>query len=322
MNKQCINCKLTKNFDEFQTRKRNDVLEYLGNCRECERLRILKWKQNRSKEKKVEKLAELGITEEIPENHKHCTECLKVKKLEEFGTRKKKTGIFPKSWCHECEKNKKNQSDRKKGVQPKKTTRQCRYCKNEFPTEELSMTYYCINCRDDEVTEGNKRCSQCKEIKKLEEFPYRTAQGCSNPFPRSNCYICNKIVEYPRIRLLKAVQSLENGKKFNNTYELISCTPHFLKNWLEYQFDSKMCWENMGKYWHIDHVIPCSSFNLLEEDEQYKCFKWTNLRPLKGTENMSKSNKIIPKEILNQEIKVNFYKKQMKAQRLNERGSE
>lgn len=318
MNKQCINCKLTKNIDEFQTRKRNNVLEYLGNCRECERLKILKWKQNRTKEKKVKKLAELGITEEIPENHKHCAHCLKVKKLEEFGTRQKKKGIFSKSWCYKCEKNEAIKSNREKGVQPK-DFRQCRYCKNKFPTKELSKTYYCINCRDDEVTEGNKRCCQCKEIKKLEEFSYRTAQGCSKPFPISNCKICHKLIEAPSSRIRAAIKG---NYKAGHTIELVGCKTQFLKNWLEHQFNSKMCWKNMGNYWHIDHVIPCASFNMKIEEEQYKCFNWTNLRPLKAEENMSKSNKILPKEILHQEIKVNFYKKQMKAQRLNECGSE
>ena len=52
-----------------------------------------------------------------------------------------------------------------------------------------------------------------------------------------------------------------------------------------------MSWSNRGE-WHIDHIIPCSSFNLLDEKEQEKCFHYTNLQPLWAAENLSKSNKI------------------------------
>lgn len=41
-----------------------------------------------------------------------------------------------------------------------------------------------------------------------------------------------------------------------------------------------MSWDNRGKYWHIDHIKPCSSFNLEKQEEIFRCFNWTNLRPL------------------------------------------
>jgi len=318
MNKQCINCNLIKNLDEFQTRNRGEKIEYLGRCRICETERIHKWKQNKSVEKKKKKIMELGITEKIEEGNKHCTNCLKVKKLEEFGYREKITGIFARSWCKECEKNTKREYDRQKGVQPKKITKQCRYCKNDFPLNELSKTYYCINCRDDEVVEGFKRCTLCKKVKELIDFSYRTQKG-SKPFPRSNCKICYKIVEYPRLRILQALRS-QNVMKSIHSFNLIGCSFLFLRKWLEWQFNSKMSWKNMGSYWHIDHVIPCASFKLLNEEEQLKCFNWKNLRPLEKTQNLQKNDKILPREILHQEIKLNIMKNQLKAQRLNEHG--
>ena len=68
-----------------------------------------------------------------------------------------------------------------------------------------------------------------------------------------------------------------------------------------------MHWDNYGTYWHMDHVTPCDSFDATNEDQLKKCFNWKNLRPLKGSENISKSAKIIIKDILNQEIKVHYY---------------
>ena len=61
------------------------------------------------------------------------------------------------------------------------------------------------------------------------------------------------------------------------------------KSNLEKQFTDGMTWENQGK-WHIDHIRPCASFNLENEIEKHMCFHYTNLQPLWGSENISKSD--------------------------------
>jgi hypothetical protein len=51
-----------------------------------------------------------------------------------------------------------------------------------------------------------------------------------------------------------------------------------------------MNWENQGE-WHIDHILPCASFDLTKEEEQRKCFHYTNLQPLWAKDNMIKGSK-------------------------------
>ena len=92
-----------------------------------------------------------------------------------------------------------------------------------------------------------------------------------------------------RCRLQKALKGIIKSKR---TMELLG-VPHldFLKAWLQSQFKEGMTWENRH-LWHIDHIIPCSSFDLTKPEEQAKCFHYTNLQPLWASENLSKGNRI------------------------------
>jgi hypothetical protein len=67
----------------------------------------------------------------------------------------------------------------------------------------------------------------------------------------------------------------------------------FIWKHLESTFKEGMTRDNHGKVWHIDHVLPCSSFDLTKPEEQLKCFHYTNLQALFVFENLSKSNKLL-----------------------------
>jgi hypothetical protein len=98
-----------------------------------------------------------------------------------------------------------------------------------------------------------------------------------------------KLIENFRHRVYVIVK---NSYKLNNSIELLGCTGNELKNHLESKFTEGMNWENQGK-WHIDHIIPCSSFDMAKLEEQKKCFHYTNLQPLWAIDNIKKSNNII-----------------------------
>ena len=100
-----------------------------------------------------------------------------------------------------------------------------------------------------------------------------------------------KIIQNCRSRINNAIR---NNQKSGHTIELLMCSIPELKLHLEKQFRIGMTWKNYGygKYkWNIDHIIPCSFFNMLDPVEQYVCFRYQNLQPLWQTDNFKKGNK-------------------------------
>ena len=94
-----------------------------------------------------------------------------------------------------------------------------------------------------------------------------------------------------RRRILLALQK-KDLKKTQKTIDLIGCSLYQLIEHLEKQFKEGMTWENRGfNGWHIDHIIPISSFDLNDIEQQKACFHYTNLQPLWAKENLLKSNK-------------------------------
>ena len=82
-------------------------------------------------------------------------------------------------------------------------------------------------------------------------------------------------------------------KRFKSAVELTGVTVTELRVHLERQFKRGMSWGNYGAKWHIDHIIPCSHFNLTDPRQQAICFNYLNLRPLWARENLIKNSRII-----------------------------
>lgn len=83
---------------------------------------------------------------------------------------------------------------------------------------------------------------------------------------------------------------LKNSVKSDCTINLLGCSIDFLKIHLENQFVDGMSWNNYGE-WHIDHIRPCSSYDLVDSKQQRECFHYTNLQPLWAIDNIKKGSK-------------------------------
>jgi hypothetical protein len=104
----------------------------------------------------------------------------------------------------------------------------------------------------------------------------------------------NRLVHNQRTRICKL---LRGERKYNSSKDLIGCTIDFLKEYLSNKFTDGMFWDNYGE-WHVDHIRPCNSFDLTDLKEQQKCFHYTNLQPLWGSENCSKGCEWNPSKLV------------------------
>ena len=86
---------------------------------------------------------------------------------------------------------------------------------------------------------------------------------------------------------------LDAGQKGEmSSFEIIGCSKDDLRKHLESKFRDGMTWQNYGKHWHIDHIVPLISAK--SSDEIKRLCHWKNLQPLTAFENISKGSKWHP----------------------------
>jgi len=211
-----------------------------------------------------------------------------------------------------------------------------RYCLNRFIKEEYMEDVFIIYCIDDgkkyECVSSNGFLLQIKEeysksnIHEINRI--RCGQRTTISFSQKTyCLLKNKDsisnqmihkyknsdlykTKYKEARIQRKISNLlrdrircalkrKKARKSSNTMELIGCSISFFIKYMEDMFQEGMNWENHGD-WHIDHIIPCNIFNLSNEEQQKKCFHYTNLRPLWAKDNLER-----PKD--GSDVLINFF---------------
>lgn len=192
-------------------------------------------------------------------------------------------------------KNKEKIKEQRRIYNLKNSKANIKYCKeyrikNREKLKE-SNRLYCIKNRDVilerkkqyriDHPEKNWRLVHPDRYKKLKKYTNKKIK--STPHLKMMFSLRNRIH-----KLIKRNKGIKKCK----THKLLGCTVWELRSHLESLFSLGMSWSNYGiKGWHIDHIIPCISFDLTKEEEQKKCFHYTNLQPLWAIDNMKKGAK-------------------------------
>ena len=205
---------------------------------------------------------------------KRCPACNEIKVASEFG-KNKSTFDGLQGHCKECrrkyyKKNKTEICDRMKKNYKNNRKRKILYQK-EYQTNNASK-YRSYQRQYHHRPEARERREELRK-KRFEENPKL------------------KIRTNLSIRLWGILKNIE-VKKSRKTMELVGCDLEYLKEYLEKQFVDGMTWKNYGEIWHVDHALPCNSFDLSDPEQQKRCFHYTNLQPLFATDNMEKGAKI------------------------------
>ena len=169
------------------------------------------------------------------------------------------------------------------------------YIKNKERILKKSREYYKKNKKIINKRKRNYQKLYCLRNKeKILKWAKKARMKRKDKF---NKYIRDRLKTDINFKLRKTIRSrirvaLKNNKNRSKTLELLGVNNITIaKKHLEKLFKSRMSWKNHGK-WHIDHIKPCSSFDLTKPSEQRKCFHYTNLQPLWASENLSKGNRI------------------------------
>ena len=100
-----------------------------------------------------------------------------------------------------------------------------------------------------------------------------------------------KISENLRSKLSTILKSQKIPKK-SKALELLGVKIKYFKKYLEYRFLPGMTWDNHGKVWHLDHIIPISAIDFSKDENLKFAFHYRNFQPLLAKDNLIKSNNI------------------------------
>lgn len=98
---------------------------------------------------------------------------------------------------------------------------------------------------------------------------------------------------YARKRVREFIKRCHRWKRGMRVSPWIGCSAQFLAAYIAAMFRDGMTWQNHGKHWEIDHIIPLSSADMTDMDNVLRLSHYTNLQPLLVRENRIKGDKII-----------------------------
>jgi len=263
--KRCIKCETEKEDEHFRYGKvmRTD-------CRECHNA----WRREAAKKHKAE-------GEKIK---KTCTEC----KEEKNGT----SFAYGFNICKKCKSERdKEEKHRASETDPPKTCTKCE--KNQAAEEFRYQSNVCRGCEKERLYEWRKANPDkfkdiCKSYRSKDDSKVKRSKYLRDRYATDMNFRLEKLYRN-RIRMF-----IKGGiKKGNEKYkEMLGCSWDTLRAWLEQNMVEGMSWDNYGTVWHVDHTMPCAIFDFTVEENVKTCFNWSNLSPLFGPENISKSAKL------------------------------
>ena len=235
--------------------------------------------------------------------NKKCIICDEVKDLFFFFKRSKKKDGFDNR-CKICVS-----KISEKSYFKHKSARNLKHKEWLFKNKEYCKEYnkdYCLKNLDQiKIKRKNyKRLYYEKNkqyvINKCKDYYYknrhRIRQRVKNYYFQNRNKIIRNQLEYVKNRLKNNIRfklglnlrarirfAIKNNSKKGSSINLLGCSVENFKKYIESLWKPGMSWNNWGNSkgkWQIDHVIPCMAFNLINSEEQKRCFNYKNQQPI------------------------------------------
>lgn len=224
---------------------------------------------------------------------KVCTQCKLLQSLEHFPNCK--TGQHGKSAkCKNCDKiNQKNRYLKNREIRIQKSKEY--KIKNKERNAKVDRARYLKQREAKLVYQKKQRLNKPEYMKKYRIKNKEKIRLTSNIWAK-NKYHTDLSYRLRNILQKRIVANIRGYYKSQSTIDLLGCSIEEFKKYLESQFykDSRITWETYGpKGWHIDHILPCASFDLTDPAQQKICFHYTNMQPLWWDKNIAKSDSIL-----------------------------
>jgi hypothetical protein len=163
------------------------------------------------------------------------------------------------------------------------------YCKNchlDYSEKYVNNNFTKYKKYQYEYHSNNVEIHRLKSIEYYQNNKEKVHQYMKNRYYTDELYKL-KITIRNRINVFLRKNNIS---KKNKTFDIVGCSPDFLKEYIETKFTEGMSWELMGKHIHIDHIIPLSSAK--SKKELFNLCHYTNLQPLWAEDNLKKGDKI------------------------------
>jgi hypothetical protein len=219
---------------------------------------------------------------------KKCHQCLLEKEDNEFNQRRC-------NQCKMCEKQWKKEyylKNKQQIIDKSKLYRK----KNKKQIQQKNKKYYLDNKERIDKQNALHRSNNREHLnKKSNEYYHKNKKIIHQKIKQ---YLAKNIQAKIKHNLRTRINLVLKGKiKSGSTIDMLGCDIKFFMQYIEDKFLPGMNWENHTRNgWHIDHIIPCASFDLTDPEQQKKCFHYSNLQPLWAADNIRKSDKVVDNE--------------------------
>ena len=139
--------------------------------------------------------------------------------------------------------------------------------------------------------------------KYYQEHRNKIMQRASDWVKNNKDKVVKRQIEYDKKRLIidiyfklkhrirgRIKRAIDRNSRRSSAVKDLGCSIDFFKTYIESKFLPVMSWDNWGKVWQLDHIIPLASFDLTDPIQFKQAVYYTNMQPLTIEAHRKKTN--------------------------------